>query len=195
MSVIAWVLLFAAHSRSEGESRFDIGEDGRVDVVITLGASDVPELCDAELALVDPARRAVAEQKFTACVESGLTRWLRLRIDDETCAMAAGSWRRSEGYAVVLSTTATCDLPRGRALTVDWGLFHDAPLEHVSQATFVLPDGTERRALLSRRHNRAVIDIPGALWRRFLPGAPFITAAFILLAVVVLRRRRRHVSR
>jgi hypothetical protein len=192
MSTLALFALLAVHNRSEGTSRFQVGEDGRVDVSVTLTVPDVPELCDADLAIVDPTRHAVAEEKFTACVEQGLPRWLRLRVDDDGCDVLAGSWRRAEGYAVVLSTQALCPRPRGRALTIDWGLFHDSPLEHVSTTTIVLPDGSERRTLLSRRHNRVVVDVPGPLWRRALPAVVVvIVAALGVVSAFVVRRRRR----
>jgi hypothetical protein len=196
---LAMVLFVAAHSRSEGTSRFVVAEDGRVDVVVTLTSPDVPELCDADLAIVDPARHAVAEQKVSACVEQGLPRWLRLRIDAEACDVLAGSWRRDDGYAIALKTQASCPPPRGRALTIDWGLFHDSPLEHVSTATVVLPGGVERRTLFSRRHSRVVIDVPGPAWRRALPAVLAVLALLALLGVVgavagVVARRRRQRS-
>jgi hypothetical protein len=188
---LALLLVVAAHSRSEGTSRFVVDADGRVDVAVTLTVPDVPELCDADLAIVDPARHAAAEQRFTTCVEQGLPRWLRLRVDDAACDVLAGSWRRGEGHAVVLSTQAVCLPPSGHALTIDWGLFHDSPLEHVSTTTIVLPDGSERRTLMSRRHNRAVVDVAGPLWRRVLPAAAAVVGAVALVAFVVRRRRRR----
>jgi hypothetical protein len=197
-STLALVVLLAAHSRSEGTSLFSVGEDGRVDVVVTLTVPDVPELCDVDLALVDPARRAIAEQGLSACVEQGLPRWLRLRVDDAACDVLAGSWRRADGYAVVLSTQAVCPAPRGRSLAIDWGFFRDSPLEHLSMTTVALPGGTERHTLLSRRHNRFVVDVPASAWRRALPAvaAALVLAvvAGVVVAVVVVRRRRQRSS-
>ncbi|MBM4280911.1 MAG: hypothetical protein FJ137_09155 [Deltaproteobacteria bacterium] len=193
MTPASWVLALAlaAHSRSEGAARLVVFGDGRVDLVVTLGTPDMPELCDADLAVVDPARRAAAEQKVTTCVEAGLPRWLRLRVDDEPCTLAAGSWRRVDGRTVELATQARCAPPAGRALAVDWGLFSGSPLEFVAAVVVTLPDGGERRALLSRRHNRVVVAVPAPPWRRALPWAAGAAALAVAVTLVVRGRRRR----
>jgi hypothetical protein len=189
---VALVLLLAAHSRSEGSGRFLIGTDGRIDIAITLTTPDVPELCDADLAIVDPVRRTQAEQKVTICVEEGLPRWLRLRVGDERCPIAAGAWRRGDGWTLELTTQASCPPPAGRALTIDWGFFGGSSLEHIAAAIVVLPDGSERRTLLSRRNNRVVLEIPAPPWRRALPGAAVMLVSVAALALVgrAVRRRR-----
>jgi hypothetical protein len=187
-AVLVVVLAFSSHSRSEGTSRIVVGDNGHVDLRITMGTVDAPELCDTSLVLVDEARRALAEEKFSTCVEQGLARWLRLYSDDDACTIGPGSWRRQGNAAVELSAQAFCPPHAGHSLVVHWGLFQQSTLDHVSGMTVVLPDGSERRALLSRRQNRLVVDIPHR-WSR--PGIIAATiGSALLLAILILRRMR-----
>lgn len=188
------LLAIAAHSRSEGTSRFRVDASGRVDIAVELTRLDLPELCDVDLALVDPARRAAMEQRLDLCIERSLPAWLRLRVDDAACTVLPGRWRRGDGLVIELGTEATCPPPTGHAVTIDWGLFHGSTLEHVSAATIALPDGTARRTLFSRRNNRVVVDVPGPRRTVAVMGVFTLAAVVVVAGVVAARvaRRWRH---
>ncbi len=182
----------SAHNASQGTSAFLVHNNGKIDIEVEVLETDLPELCDVEINLADRMRRLAAEQKLEECIALGMPRWLRLRVDDVGCRVLAGRYRHGAGLQIVLEADALCDAPAGHTLTLDWGLFQTSYLDHQSTSTLTLPDGTQRRALLSKRKNKLSIEIRDP--RALAAKAAAATAAAVVAVVVALGlwRRRRH---
>jgi len=184
-------LALVGHSRSEGRSRFEIQPGDRVGISVQLLTLDLPELCEVDLSLSDPDRQRREAQRFEACVERGLPRWLRLSTDGGACAVSSSGTRRGEGLEVFIDGVAACPPLAGHTLTIDWGFFAGQRLDHVSTATVAPAPGVEERTLLSRRHNRARVKIPRAFPDPVEVGVGVVVVAVLVVVVGGLRRRRR----
>lgn len=184
-------LVLAGHSRSEGTSRFELQPGSRVGITVQLLTLDLPELCEVDLSLSDDDRRRREEQRFEACVESGLPRWLRLRTDDGACTVMSSGTRRGAGLQVFIDGVAACPPLPGHTLSIDWGFFAGQRLDHVSTATVVVAPGVEERALLSRRHNRLRVNVPRPFPIAVVAVLATVAAAALLVGALLVRRRRR----
>lgn len=183
--------LVAAHNTGEGAARFDVDKDGRVDVRIDLVEPDLKDLCDVDFAVVDPEKKRLADEQLDVCVSNGLAQWLRLRVDGHDCKVGGGRARHGDALAVVVEGEAAC-VAGGDSLTIDWGLFAGTPLDHRATTTIALPDGTEHRAMLSKRKNKLVIALHAPLdVRVFFAVAAVVFVVVASVVVVVVRRRKR----
>ena len=183
-----------AHNASQGKSAFVVHDNGKIDVHVELLEIDLPELCDVEINLADPVRREAALQKLEACVARDFPTWLRLRIDDAPCRIIDGRFTHGPGLRIDLDADALCDEPRGHTLMLDWGLFQSSSLDHQSTTTVKLPDGTTRRALLSKRKNKLTIELPDhqiPAAAAAAAGTAAVVAAFAAVFFLWRRRRRR----
>jgi hypothetical protein len=181
--VVAAALALGGHNASQGTSRFTVADDlvageTRVDIEVELLETDLPELCNVDFGVVDAQKRRAMEERLDVCVSNGLPRWLRLHSDDRACRVSAGRSRRGDGLELWLLAEAFCPALPGHSLVVDWGMFGASSLDHQSTATVQLPDGTEVRALLSKRKNKLRVDVPDA-------GAVAGVVAAVVVAIVV----------
>ncbi len=189
------LLSLAAHNTSEGKAVVDVGADGRVDVRVELVEPDLPELCDVDFG-VSPTRRIEMEEKLDVCVSREFPRWLRLRLDGDECGVEGGRFHHGDGLSVVVEAFAVCAPPAGKTLTLDWGLFASSSLDHRATTTIRLPDGSEQRALLSKRKNKLVVHVPGASPPpAVVAGVVAVVAVAVVVVavffVVVVARRRK----
>lgn len=182
--VVVALVSIAAHNNSDGTSRFVVAQDGTVDIALQLLAVDTPELCGFAL-LPDTA----SSPPLDRCVQR-LSSWLRLRSDDELCAIDTPSWSTA-GLELSIRGVAHCDRPAGHDLVIDWGLFAGQEIEHVNTATIVLPDASEQRVLFSRRHNKATVAVPDPRGMRAAVAALIVGIASIVVGVGVWWRKRR----
>jgi hypothetical protein len=179
----------AAHSRSQGASRFVFHDDGRVDVVVELSDLDVPELCDVDFGTKDPVRRALADERLTACAARGFARWIHLSADGSACEVGFSRWERLAGRDLALLGDARCARDAD-VVVVDWGLFAGTPLDHVSVATFELAGGEKARAAFSKRNRRHELRVAPAFGGG-AAGALALCSLGLLAGVVAARRRWR----
>lgn len=190
-------MMFGAHSRSEGTSRFELHPHDRVAIVVELSILDLPELCDVDLTLSDSERRALEALRLDACIEAGLSRWLRLSTPTGSCALHPQGFERRDGRVVVIKAEAACPPLPGAALTIDWGFFAGQRLDHLNVATVVVTSGTEEKALLSRRHNRLTVNVPWPWHITAVAGASLLAASVamgVIARTLWRRRRRRHMG-
>lgn len=186
--VVALALALAAHSASQGTSRFVLDDIGDVDISVGITESDLPELCDVDFGVVDPAKKRMMQERLDVCVQTGMPQWLRLRVDNDACTLSPGSVRQGEGMAFTLLSSARCPAPAGRSFVIDWGLFAGAPFDHQSTATIVFPDETEHRVLLSKRHSKVRFDVAGGSHAGVVVGA-IVAAIFVIAAGAFAVRR------
>ncbi|MDP2342837.1 MAG: hypothetical protein Q8O67_17910 [Deltaproteobacteria bacterium] len=189
--VVVVAAMLSAHNASQGTSAFVVDDAGKIAVSIKVLETDLPELCDVEINLADPARRLLAEQKLESCVAREFPSWLRLRADDVDCVVSAGRVEHGAGLQINLYADALCDPPARRSITLDWGLFQHTTLDHQSTSTLTLPDGSVHRALLSKRKNKLVVPVYSGPPAIALLGALLAIIAVMIAGVVVGRRRRR----
>jgi hypothetical protein len=182
--VVAAALSVAAHNNSDGTSRFVIAQDGTVDIALELLAVDAPELCGFTL-----LPNTTTSPQLDRCAER-LSSWLRVRIDDEACAIDGAAWSTNE-LELTIRGVAHCDRPVGHDLVIDWGLFAGQEIEHVNTATVVLPDSSQQRVLFSRRHNKATIAVPDPRGARAAVAVVIVAVASAIVGAVVWWRRRR----
>ena len=79
LAVVALALV-AGHNRSEGSSRFVVG-DRDVQMEVSMLKLDLPELCEVDLSFSDAARHDAEAARLRQCVEVGMPRWLRLHAE------------------------------------------------------------------------------------------------------------------
>jgi hypothetical protein len=194
MQALALVLLLAGHSRSEGRTRLQLDDTGRLDIQITVVALDLPELCDVDLATRDEGLRRERLRKLDACVAKDLPRLVRVRAAASAtqmpCPLMVEGVDVKDG-AIVMSAVASCPaFPE--QIIVDWGLFAAQPLDHVSVATIEQPHAEPRLVMLSKRSSKLIIDVKRPLWPKVV-GAVGVLAAAVLGTGTLLRwsaRRR-----
>jgi hypothetical protein len=182
--VIAAAVSLAAHNNSDGTSRFAIAQDGTVDITLELLAVDTPELCGFAL-----QPNTTSSPQLDRCVER-LSSWLRVRANDEPCAIDGASWSTNE-LELTIRGVAHCDRPVGHDVVVDWGLFAGQEIEHVNTATIVLPDSSQQRVLFSRRHNKATITVPDPRGARAAVAVAIVCLACVVVGSGLWWRRRR----
>lgn len=172
--IAAVVLALAAHSASEGRSRFDVQRDGVVVIDVQLSALDLPELCGLELA-------DGPDHRLDACVARGFPQWLMLRTPQGPCPLASEGWRVLEPPRVPpqlgLAARARCPGPVV-ALTVDWGFFRGTGLDHTSVARFTALDVPAQVVALSGRAPRAELT--------FAPSRSGVVVVVGVVCVLVL---------
>lgn len=204
MSATASALVFtalalASHSRSEGRSTFLVDEHGRVSIEIILSEADMPDLCDINLAVADPALREERERLLAACLERDLPTLLRVRERDDRNPNAPDApcpvvMERSEAKNAVVNITAHAACPTfPRQLVVDWGLFASTALDHVNIAKIEQPFADPKLVMLSRRASKLVVDVERPLWLRYGLAAAAVAAVGVILVIMrlVIRRQSR----
>jgi hypothetical protein len=186
--VVAAAVSLAAHNNSDGASRFTVAQDGTVDITLDLLAVDVPELCGFTL-----PPNTTSSPQLDRCVQR-LSSWLRIRTDDDACAIDGASWS-TDDLELTIRGIAHCDRPAGHHLVIHWGLFAGQDLEHVNAATIVLPDASHQRVLFSRRHNKATIAVADPRGARAAVAFAIVAGATaVTLAGWWSRQRRRRSS-
>lgn len=183
MLAVVVAAALAAHNNSDGASRFSIAQDGTVDITLELLAVDTPELCGFVL-----QPNTMSSPPLDRCVQR-LSSWLRIRSNDEPCAIDSASWSTDE-LALTIRGVAHCDRPAGHDVVIDWGLFAGQEIEHVNTATIVLPDSSQQRVLFSRRHNKATINVPDPRGVRAAVAAVIVGFACVVVGAVLWWRRR-----
>jgi hypothetical protein len=205
--VVAVAVTVAAHNRSEGSSRFVVGEHD-VQIEVNMLKLDLPELCEVDLSVSDIVKRDAETVRLRQCVEGGMSRWLRLRSEgadekdgadgaDGACIVGPGDVRVGDDLSITLSTRASCPPLAGRTLVIDWGFFAGQRLDHVSRVSIVVgaPDGGEDgghvdRALFSQRQRKLRVKVPAAGPPAIVVGA-VVGGVGVMSAVAALWRRRR----
>ncbi len=191
--VVAVASAVIGHNASQGTSAFVVHDNGKISIHLEVLEADLPELCDVEINIADPVRRQAALQKLESCAAREFPHWLRFHLDAAPCTVLAGRWSHGAGLLIDLYAEAVCEEPAGHTLTMDWGLFQQSSLDHQSASTLTLPDGTKRRALLSKRKNKVITAVPDP---RARAAQVAVVVAVGVVAVVAgalfVRRRRRH---
>ncbi len=184
--------LVVGHNRSEGSSRFVVGERD-VQIEVTLLKLDLPELCEVDLSFSDAARREAEAQRLRQCVEVGMPRWLRLQVQDGdgVCVTAPGDVDIGDDMTVTFRSRAACGPLPGHTLVIDWGFFAGQGLDHLSKVSVVIGDHVDR-GLLSSRQRKLKVKVPARGPSVAVVGG--LGAAVVVVAVIAdlfIRRRRR----